>query len=184
MRQLTLFALVLGLVGSIGLSAMADEKAAMTKGKYDFVGTDINGKKHSSADLKDKVVVMEWFCPSCPAVKPKYDAKVMQKLQDKYTKKKVVWLTVASNRGETADHLKKFVKANGVKSTVILDSTGEIGKLFGAKKTPHMFVLNKGQLAYEGAFDDRKTGVNFVAAALDEILDGKPVSNAKTRPYG
>lgn len=164
-----------------------------------FTGTDSNGKTQKHEDYKGKIVVLEWTNPNCPFVKKQYGAHNMQNLQKEYTAKDVVWLSINSgaegNEGfQTAEDANKYMKDQGATPTArILDPKGEIGHLYGAKTTPHMFVIDKdGNLAYEGAIDDNDspdpavipTSKNYVKAALDSLIEGKPVETAQTKPYG
>ncbi|MBX7222233.1 MAG: thioredoxin family protein [Blastocatellia bacterium] len=155
-----------------------------------FSGLDTNGKNHSLADYRGKYVVLEWFNPKCPAVKPHYDNQSMQSLQRTYTQKGVVWLTIdSSSPGKEgfltpAEGKMAIKERHAAPTALILDSDGKIGHAFGAKTTPHMFVIDPGgNLIYAGAIDDRK-GKNYVQAALDEALAGKPVSIPATQSYG
>ncbi len=165
----------------------------------EFTGTDTQGKTHKLSDFKGKVVVLEWTNHECPFVKKFYSVGKMQELQKTYTDKGVVWLNIVSSAEGKQGHVtpeqanaimteKKFAS-----TAKLLDPTGEIGKLYGAKTTPHMFVINKdGTLAYMGAIDDKKStdsediagAKNYVAAALDAVLAGSPVVVASTTPYG
>ncbi len=159
-----------------------------------FTASDNNGKCHSLSDFKGKFVVLEWYNPECPFVKAHYDNGAMQKLQKAYTQKGVVWLLVNSSADGKQGHLTKAtanptLKAKGANATALLfDHDGKIGKLYGAKTTPHMYVIDpRGNLIYSGAIDDAqsdKKGVNYVQAALDAAMGGKPVAVATTRSYG
>jgi peroxiredoxin len=151
------------------------------------------------SDQKGKVVVLEWFNQSCPYVKKHYSSGNMQQLQKEYTEKGVVWFTVLSSapgkQGHmTASELAKSLLNSKAKSTAgLLDPTGEVGKAYEAKTTPHFFVLNeKGIVAYQGAIDDNsssdpetiKASKNYVRSALNATLEKKPVTEASTKPYG
>lgn len=164
-----------------------------------FTATDSNGKTHNLSDFKGKIVVLEWTNAECPYVVKHYDSKNMQGLQEKYTGQDVVWLTVNSSaegkQGHvTAEAANALIAEQGAKQTAfILDADGTIGKAYDAKTTPHMFVIDKeGVLVYAGAIDDNDsakaedaaTAKNYVAAALDALLAGKPVETAQTKPYG
>jgi len=164
----------------------------------EFSLTSIDGKPVSLSDYKGKVIVLEWFNPACPFVLKHYKPGHMQALQDQSIAKGVIWLTINSTNPSHQDYLSpekatSTAKELGMKSTAILeDSAGKIGKLYGAKATPHMFIIYaSGNLVYEGAIDDNpgakadpaKSG-NYVKQALDEILAGKPVSKAETKQYG
>ena len=157
------------------------------------------GKTISSDDVKGKIFVMEWFNPGCPYVKKHYLSGNMQKLQEKYTKLGITWYTVDSSaEGKqgylTADEAKKKIEDLHINSSAFLfDTDGKIGQAFGAKTTPHLFVVDaKGNIAYQGAIDDNDSSKpetidgakNYVAAALDELMAGKPVSVSETESYG
>ena len=165
----------------------------------DFVGADSNGKTHKLSGYHDKVVVLEWHNQGCPYTKKHYESGNMQKLQKEWTAKGVTWLTVISSApGEqgyvTAAQENEYLKKmNSTPTAALLDPTGVIGHLYGAKTTPHMYVINpKGMLVYEGAIDDKPTSdpqdipsaTNWVAAALRETVASKQVSIPVTRPYG
>ncbi len=178
------------LIGALVFSGavLAEDKKA-SKDKLSFELKDTDGKSHKLADHKDKYVVLEWVESRCPAVKPHYKSKNFQTLAAKYKDKGVVWMAVCSDkRGKrnNAETLSAFRKKHGVKHPILLDNSGKVGRMFGAKKTPHMFIVMNGKVLYQGAIDDRKRegGVNYVAQALDELLAGKKVSMPRTRPYG
>jgi glutathione peroxidase-family protein len=181
------FALVAATAAEIGQAAPA------------FDAKDLNGKTVTLGDLQGKVVVFEWVNFGCPFVKKHYGSGNMQKLQADYTAKGAVWITVNSTaKGkegyQEAAKMAEIAKENGDKSThFILDPDGKIGKAFGAKVTPHMFIVNKeGKLAYDGAIDSMATAKQddvaaadkLFANALDAVLAGKEVVNAKNQPYG
>jgi peroxiredoxin len=165
----------------------------------DFSAPDANGKAQSLAEYKGKYVVLEWFNPECPFVKKHYGGGNMQKLQDEFTGKGIVWLTIDSNApgtegSITAEQAKKIMDSWKTKQTaLVLDPESKIAKLYGAKNTPNMVIINpEGKIVYEGAIDSKATpnpadipsSTNYVKAALDESLAGKPVSNSQTKPYG
>jgi len=165
----------------------------------DFSSPDANGKTQSLAQYKGKYVVLEWFNQECPFVKKHYGSDNMQKLQQEYTSKGVVWLTIDSNApgtegNLTADQAQKVMNSWKTKQTaLLLDPESKVAKLYGAKNTPNMVVISpEGKIVYEGAIDskaspnpaDIPSSTNYVKAALDESLAGKPVSNAQTKPYG
>src|SRR5215467_7734205 len=165
----------------------------------EFSLPDTKGETHSLSQYKGKYVVLEWFNPECPFVKKHYGSDNMQKLQKEYTDKGVVWLTVDSNApgtegNITADQAKKIMESWKTHQTaLLLDPESKIAKLYGAKNTPNMVVINpEGKIVYEGAIDskaspnpaDIPSSTNYVKAALDESMSGKSVSNSNTRPYG
>jgi peroxiredoxin len=196
MKTLILLTLTLSL---FSVHSFALEPAATGKKAPDFSALDALGKPRKLADFKGKWVVMEWFNKDCPFVKKHYGAGNMQALQKKYTKKGVVWLTVLSsaeakqgymNGKETIAALKE---RDAAPTTALLDPKGEVGRAYGAKTTPHMYVINpEGVLVYEGAIDnmptadkdDIKKAKNYVAAALDAGMNGKPIADASTQAYG
>lgn len=164
---------------------------------FSLVGSD--GKTYELKNLKGKTVVLEWFNEGCPFVVKHYSTNNMQALQKKYTEKGVAWFTVLSSApGKqgyvTADQFEKDRKRLKMASTAgLLDPTGEVGKRFGAKTTPHLFIINaQGVLVYQGAVDDNSStdpetvskAKSYVAPALDALLSGKPVPKSTTKPYG
>jgi hypothetical protein len=164
-----------------------------------FSGTDANGNKVSLGDFAGKTVVLEWTNHECPFVKKHYDSGSMQKLQKEATDNGVIWLSIVSSapdhQGYTIpEEAKAVIEKTGSHATArILDSSGEIGRLYGAKTTPHMFIVDKnGTLVYAGGIDDMpstdpktlESAKNYVRAALDDIAAGRPVATAQTQPYG
>ena len=164
-----------------------------------FTLKDTSGKTHSLSDYKGKFVVLEWFNEGCPFVKKHYTSGNMQKLQKEYTGKDVVWLSINSSAEgqqghvtpETAPKTMSDWKMDATK--ILLDHDGKVGKTYGAKTTPHMFVINpEGKLVYQGAIDSKPTAnaadvddaENYVKVALDNSMAGKPVSTTSTKPYG
>jgi peroxiredoxin len=165
----------------------------------DFTGTDSNGKTHKLSDYKGKYVVLEWTNSGCPFTVKHYASGNMQKLQREWTSKGVAWLTVLSSAPgkqgyKTAAEENSYLKEKAASpSAVLLDPDGAIGHLYGAKTTPHMFVLDpKGKIVYAGAIDDKPStdqediagSRNYVSAALTEALGGKPITVSDTTPYG
>ncbi len=183
----------------LSLSVAAHAAPELGKPAPDFTLKDQSGKTVKLSDAKGKYVVLEWYNKDCPFVRKHYDSKNMQSLQKKYAKKGVVWYTVVTSHEGKEGHLTPKeaaaqMKTEGMGSNGILDdSNGEVGHLYGAKTTPHMFVVDKkGNLIYMGGIDDKasadsediKTSKNYVASALDESMGGKPVSAPSSRPYG
>jgi peroxiredoxin len=165
----------------------------------DFSLTDAKGKTHSLSQYKGKYVVLEWFNPECPFVKKHYGGGNMQNLQKEFTSKGVVWLTIDSNAPGTEGNLtpekaEKVANAWKTRQTaLLLDPEGKAGRAYGAKNTPNMVIISpEGKIVYEGAIDNKATpnpadipsSTNYVKAALDEAMAGKPISNATTKPYG
>lgn len=196
------------IVGTIGLIAMIAvtwllalhaKEAEIGKPAPDFVLTDIKGKEHSLSDYQGSYVVLEWVNHGCPFVKKHYKSNNMQTLQKELREKDVVWLSICSSaKGRqgyfNAKKWKKVVKRKRMNSTaVLLDPDGKVGKTFGAKTTPHMFIVDpEGNLIYRGAIDDKPStdvddiegSKNFVRLALEEALAGEKVTYSSTRSYG
>jgi peroxiredoxin len=191
----------------IGLLLMVGTVQVFAAAAPDFTlpGVSIAPGKQNEFTLnqyKDKVVVLEWFNKDCPYVHKLYDSKTktMQNLQGKYVKPggDVVWFTVISSAPGKEGFLKpaeaqKVIKDYGLQSSALLfDIGGKVGQAYGAKTTPHMFVIDKGTLAYQGAIDDKPSADtksldgahNYVDAALMSIQAKKPVKEAATTPYG
>jgi peroxiredoxin len=160
-----------------------------------FTLKDLAGKDVSLADYKGKIVVLEWFQPSCPVCQAQYkDEGACRTTSDKLTKDGIVWLLVNSTEANNADSKvednKKFFENLKITRTVLMDTEGKTGMAYGARTTPHCFVIDaKGNLAYRGAIDnamekDAKDKINYVEAAVAELKAGKPVSHADTKSYG
>jgi peroxiredoxin len=164
-----------------------------------FTLTDSNGQTRSLSDFNGKIVVLEWWNYQCPFVGKHYGGGNMQKLQKTWTARGVVWLTVSSSAagkqgyvgGEKANALMK--EKGGAPTAILLDHDGIVGRAYGARTTPHMFVIDKkGTLVYEGGIDDKPstdladlaTATNYVQAALEEVAAGRPVSTPTSEPYG
>jgi len=164
----------------------------------DFTGTDALGKSHKLSDFKGKHVVLEWTNPNCPFVVKHYGGN-MQALQTEFTRKGVVWLSVNSTNKQSRDYLAPAklttwqLEKKASASAMLMDDSGDIGLLYNAKTTPHMYIVNpQGVLIYAGAIDsvasanseDIKTATNYIRQGLNEALGGKAISVAATRPYG
>jgi peroxiredoxin len=155
-----------------------------------FTLQDQNGKQVSLADFAGKTVVLEWFNPQCPFVKRHYKEGTMQSLATKYAGDNVVWLAINSTSNATAAQDKQWVDQHHLSYPILDDSKGKVGQAYGAKTTPHMFVIDKsGKVVYDGAIDNDPDGekadrVNYVQKALDETLAGNSVSTPETKPYG
>ena len=182
-----------------GFAGLSCATAEIGKPAPTFTGTGSDGKTYSLADYKGKFVVLQWYNRDCPFIHKHYDSGNMQKLQETYGKKGVIWFEVLSSApGKegylTAAEAQENRTKSGTKSDAsLLDPAGVIAKLYGAKTTPDMFIVDpKGTLIYSGAIDDHASAdasdipnsKNYVAMALDEALAGKPVSTPMTRPYG
>ena len=164
-----------------------------------FTVKDIDGKTIKSQDLKGKIVVLEWNNPTCPFVHKQYDSNAMQTLQADATKNGTIWITInSSSVGKVgaldAKEAHSYIEKSNMASThYVLDTDGTLGHLYGAKTTPHMFVIDKaGKIAYMGAIDDdngvnpanTSTAHNYVRAALTALDAGKPITVSSTQSYG
>lgn len=165
----------------------------------EFQVKDQKGVEHKLSDYKGKFVVLEWLNEECPFVKKHYGSGNMQKLQKEYTGKNVVWLSVISSAKGKQGYLTgeevtaKMTKDHMSSTAVLIDASGVMGKAYGAKTTPHMFIINpEGTLAYNGAIDnndssnakDIPTATNYIAEALNSVLKGEKIQVAQTKPYG
>lgn len=186
---------LLFLLGNTAFALTTGEKAP----DFKLNGLNPKTKEVSLSDYKGKIVVLEWMNHGCPFVRKHYDSGNMQSLQKKYTDKNVIWLSIVSSAAGKQGHVNtegaiKQKKDNKSSATdVLLDPTGEVGKLYGAKTTPHMYIVDKeGTLVYQGAIDSTPdaekdsipSAKNYVAAALDEIVAGKKVTAHTTKSYG
>ena len=165
----------------------------------DFTGTDSHHKVHTLSAYRGRYVVLEWHNNGCPYTRKHYDSGNMQRLQKRWTGRGVVWLTIISSAPGTQGHVtaaeeNAYLRAMNTSPTAaILDPKGDIGHLYSAKTTPQMIIIDPtGVLIYDGAIDERPTAdvsdiagaMNYVSAALEEALSGKPVTVPSTRPYG
>lgn len=187
--------------GAVALAAalvISVSRAAVESGKPapDFAVTDIAGKTHRLSDYRGKIVVLEWLNPGCPFVVRHYRSGNMQSTQKAAAADGAVWLQVNSGSIGDLDAAKsvEWQTKQGVTATAyIRDETGKLGRLFGARTTPHLFVIGKdGTLAYQGAIDDQPNASvtntmsahNYVKAALTALREGKPVEKTSSQPYG
>lgn len=158
-----------------------------------------SGKQISLSDFQGKIIVLEWFNKGCPFVKKFYESNSMQKWQKEFQEKGIVWLTISSSaKGkqghETIEEVSKTRQVWNINSTAnLLDHDGTVGLSYGAKTTPHFFIIGPNQeILYQGAIDsilstdaeDIPKATNYVAAALEEIRSNKEVSVKNTKPYG
>jgi peroxiredoxin len=174
----------------------ADEKAKGEKASGPKIGGDApdfalkgaDGKEYKLADYKDKIVLVEWWnweCPWCKKAKPTFE-----ELHKKYGEK-VTFLAIDSTNWATAEGNAKIAKDEKIPYPILMDNDGKIGKAYGAKTTPHVFIINKGKLVYNGALSNDQQGTkpkdefrNYAAEALDAVLAGQPVKLAETTPWG
>ncbi|PIF76481.1 peroxiredoxin [Variovorax sp. 54] len=196
-RAVVAAAVALGATFLMGTNAFA--APAVGQQAPDFVAVDTSGAKHKLSDFAGKFVVLEWTNPGCPFVRKHYGSGNMPATQKAATDKGVVWLAINSTERAASDYLKADALDAWMKSqkaaptAVLMDEDGVIGQVYGARTTPHIFIIDpKGTLVYAGGIDsiasaradDIKTATNYVNQALGEVFGGKPVSTASTRPYG
>jgi peroxiredoxin len=180
-----------------GTPAVASSGPEIGKPAPDFRLTDLDGKEHKLSALKGKTVVLEWFNPGCPFVKANYSQGSLKGMAKRHTDKGVVWLTInsgaAGKQGAGAEANKEGREKFAMTTPILLDESGEVGRAYGAKTTPHMYIVNpEGVLVYKGAIDntpgsdpekDEKV-INYVEDALNELAAGKPITTKETEPYG
>jgi peroxiredoxin len=192
-------AAALALGSALAIEQPARAEAVPGKAAPDFTAVDSNGKSHKLSDFKGKTVVLEWTNDGCPYVRKHYGSGNMQALQKDAGDKGVVWLSVISSAKGEQGHVdgsganKLTADRKAVPAAVLLDPQGTFGQAYGAKTTPHMYVIDKdGKLVYNGAIDDKPTSNtadikgarNYLTEALTAVADGKPVQVATTRAYG
>jgi len=155
----------------------------------------VDGKTHSLADYKGKVVVLEWVNPDCPFSDRHAREKTMSDLVKQHGE--VVWLGINSSSTDSGEYVKpadyqSYIQKNGINYAVLYDENGAVGHAYGARTTPHMFIIGKdGKIAYNGAIDDDPSGrkakverLNYVGHGLDAEKTGKSPDPAATKPYG
>lgn len=165
----------------------------------DFTLTDLDGKSVSLSQYRGKVVVLEWFNPGCPFVRASHTVGSLKGLASKHASDDVVWLAINSGgpgkQGAGADANRQALTQLGMQHPVLLDESGSVGQLYGAERTPHMYVVNaEGVLVYRGAIDNSPDGegqspeggklVNYVDSAIGAVRSGAKVTPAETKAYG
>ncbi|MAN47506.1 MAG: thioredoxin family protein [Alphaproteobacteria bacterium] len=203
------FSIAAGMAAAVALTAGAliastvQTSSATEPGELapDFTGVTATGETVSLADFAGKTVILEWTNDGCPFVQKHYAVPPasMQGLQTDAAESDVVWLSVISSAPGKQGHrtgaevLDMNTARGATPAHVILDASGEIGRAYGAKTTPHMFLITpEGAIAYQGAIDDKpsarvadlETATNYVRAAMDSLAAGEPVETANTQPYG
>jgi peroxiredoxin len=173
-------------------------KAELGQPVPDFTLADVNGKAVTLSQFRGRTVVLEWFNPRCPYCQDAYrEGGVLREMPDRWAREGVVWLSInsqaASEAGSDPEENKVFMREHEMRMTLLMDPSGVVGKAFGAKSTPHVFVVNeKGWLVYRGALDNAPHGVvppeeaktNYVDAALRDLKSGHAVMIGETKPYG
>ena len=181
------------------LSVQASAGVEVGKMAPDFTAVGSDGKSYTLSELRGQRVILEWTNADCPYVRKHYGAGNMQALQKDAADNDFLWLSVISSAPGKQGHVSAD-DANALSesreatpATVLLDESGKVGKLYGARTTPHMYIVDeKGTLVYAGGIDDKPTAnpddidgaTNYVRQAMDEMLADKSVSVATSRPYG
>ena len=194
MLRRTFFAL-----SALALAFSAQAAPSVGQTAPDFTLTDAAGKTVKLSDYRGKHVVLEWTNPGCPYVRKHYDSGNMPATQKEAVGKGVVWLAINSTERSSYEYMEPakvvaWQQARKAQPTALLaDEDGVAGKAYGARTTPHMYIVDpQGKLVYAGGIDsipssdpeDIKKAVNYVRQGLSEALAGKPISQAVTRPYG
>lgn len=190
---------VLAGIGGFALTQNADAAVETGAQAPAFSVQDASGATRSLSEFAGRTVVLEWTNNGCPYVRKHYDANNMQTLQREATEAGVVWLTVISSAQGEQGYLDGAGATGGARqenaapSAILLDPSGVMGHAYGARTTPHMYVINgEGRLVYQGAIDDRPSArpsslegaTNYVRAALADVAAGRAVQTAQTTPYG
>ncbi len=202
MNRRTRLFLMIGLSAAavaIGASAMAFaepevKKAKLGKKAPEFTLLDTSGQERSLSDYKGKTVVLEWFNLGCPFVQRCYESKAMQDayMKSKQWDKGIAWLAVNSTYTTTAEQNDAWMKSYKLKYPILLDTDGKVARLYDARRTPHMFVIDKeGILRYHGAIDDNRLAsksadevTNFVVNAVQQLVEEETVTPDYVKPYG
>ena len=205
-RKTPLATIILGAFAALGLgismlgagNVAQAPQAQVGQQAPDFTLTDLAGNEHTLSEYtaKGQIVVLEWFSPLCPFVKKHYrdDTGTMLAIEKEFKDESVVWLRINSSR---ASHKAAGVELNqttaekwGIASPILLDPEGTVGRIYGAKRTPEMYIIDtQGILAYHGAIDNDSRAVapgdvNYVRNGLGELIAGEEISKATTKPYG
>ncbi len=183
-----------------GAFPAAIASAAVQNGERapDFALPSVSGESVSLSDFAGKHVILEWVNPGCPFVKKFYDAGKMQELQENAAEMGVVWLSINSTHPDHRQYVDEaetvaYIEEKEVGSTWLYDPEAEVARLYEARRTPHMYVIDPdGILIYQGAIDDQNSADpatlegahNYVLAALEADRAGKPIERPQTRPYG
>jgi peroxiredoxin len=199
-KSLFIAALLIGTLSWLNASAQSDRGSAIVGEQApDFSVVDAYGNMHSLSDYEGQYLILEWLNHDCPFVRKHYDGNNMQELQEKYTEKGVVWLSVISSAPGTQGYLEPeearsiTQEKNASPTAVLLDVEGVMGRAYDARVTPHMYIINPdGVLEFNGAIDDRPTARprdlegahNYVVAAMTSLMNGQPVEVTTNTPYG
>lgn len=196
-RHLTRFTVIL--ISTLAFGASASARVTTGEPAPDFSLPGSDGKQYTLSDLRGNKVILEWTNDGCPYVRKHYSSANMQGLQKQTTEAGVIWLSIISSKPGSQGHVdaagaRQLTESRDAHPTsVLLDPAGDVGRQYGAKTTPHMYVIDEqGKLVYQGAIDDKPSARqsslqgarNYVLAALDDMAAGRPVQQAETTPYG
>jgi len=198
MRNVARLLEIVAVSGLMAASARSEEPPALPAAP-DFAARDLAGETRTLGDFKGKFLVLEWTNFDCPFVKKHYASGNLPALQKTYMEKGVAWVLVCSSapgkqgHGTAEEWRERLAKAGCAPTAMLLDPEGKLGRLYGAKTTPHIFIVNpEGRFVYRGAVDDQPSfdpatlekARNYVRAALDAALAGRPIETAETTAYG
>lgn len=197
MRRRTNVLWMLGLIAAmLGMTASTavQDKAKLGEKAPNFTLTDTNGQERSLSDYKGRIIVIEWINPECPYVRHCYQTKAMQGAYKAVQQldKSVAWLAINTTPGTTAEANNLWRTTYGMKYPIVLDKRGKIGRLYDARRTPQMFVIDtEGVIRYTGAIDDnsllnKRPGeiTNYVVNAVKQLVEEETVTPDSTKPYG
>lgn len=188
-----MLALLTGLMLAAGTAAAQDKEANSKAGAEvgkpapTFELKDTTGKAVKLDEFKDKLVVLEWVNRDCPYSNDTPNTGAlpgMKDLQKAYAEKGVVWLAIDSTHGRKPEEMEQYRKDKGIGYTILMDADGTVGRTYGAKTTPHIFIVHKGELKYAGAHRTRSGDRNYIAETLDQLLEGKQPSLTSTKSFG
>jgi len=170
----------------------AQRKADIGQPAPDFTLRDVYGKQFTLSEFKGKIVVLEWVNPDCPVSRGRHESQLMQKTYAKYADKDVIWLGIDSTHYAKPETLRVYRAQKYLAFPILMDPEGKVGRLYDAKTTPHMYVIDRqGRLVYAGAIDNDPRGnkkdderINYVAAAVEDLLADRAVATGRTDPYG
>jgi peroxiredoxin len=178
------------LLAAAGMATAGSASASLGQTAPDFSLRDQNGNEVKLTAFRGKIVVLEWINPDCPFVQRHYNNGTMKKLAEKYQGQNVVWLAVNSTHYMDDSNNRHWAERFKLPYPILDDKAGTVGELYGAKTTPHMFIIDaQGKLVYDGAIDDDPRGQSqsplpYVDNALQQLVKGESVDVAETRPYG
>jgi peroxiredoxin len=171
--------------------------AEIGAGAPDFELHDATGRVHRLSQYRGKLVVLEWFDPECPFVAYAYDDGPLAEMETRSAASGIVWLSLYSTRAERTalapSLLREFSERRRLRAPILIDPEGLVAKVYGARTTPHMFLINeRGTIVYGGALDNAPMGrverasakTNYVETAIGDLRSGHAVTTSSTRPYG